>query len=514
MPAPDAGPNMAMTRDTAKTSLLALAYRRAAMVLAAMVLSLGVNLWVIHQHIHQINTDQGQRALNQHAQNISQQLQFYRDVLKQLGRQSEVRDILVIQDAAAAQGWAERQRHYLPHNIGLALVGPDGRVLGTPVELRLGPSCVADLHKKLAHQPLAEPLVHRDNPRLAHFDLTELVTDSLGEALGTLFVSFSLDSLQALLTQSVLPREVLTLRNEQGETIARAGSAPEGYEILRHETMIPGSAWRLELIHAETNTIPVYLALGGTNLATSALIVAAFVTITVVMVRLFMTEFGRIKSLLDQIHAGESITIADSPLKETEQILPVIQAIAQDIQEKQVRLTALSLTDELTQMPNRRRFNMELERACNLSQCGVQVGLLLIDVDRFKQINDAAGHAAGDRVLQLLAACLQRDTRKTDFSARLGGDEFAVIVTNMQKSRLPAWTERLRADFRAAIEGDPLTAVHPGCTLSIGAAFAECTATRDPAELFRRADQALYRAKGKGRDCLEIDQTKESGTPN
>lgn len=479
-----------------------------------MILSLGINLWVIHQHIHQINTAQGQRALNQYAQNISQQLQFYRGVLKQLARQSEAQNILIMNDATAAQEWARRQQHYLPHNIGLALVGLDGQALGTPVELRLGPSCVADLHKKNSHQSLAEPLVHRDNPRLAHFALTEPVTDSLRQEMGTLFVSFSLDSLQAVLTHSVLPQETLILRDGNKRIIAQAGATSNNAEILRHEVGIPMSTWRLELVHAENNTVPVYLALGGTNLATSVLVIAAFVTIIIAMVRLFMSEFDRMKTLLDQIHAGESITMSASPIKETEQILPIIQAIAQNIQEKQTNLVALSLTDELTQLPNRRRFNMELERACNLSQRGVEVGLLLIDIDRFKQINDSVGHAVGDRVLQLLAACLQHDTRKTDFSARLGGDEFAVVMTNMQKGHLPRWVQRLRADFQVALKGDSLTAANPACTLSIGAAFAECAATRDPAELFRRADQALYRAKEKGRDCLEVDQTKEPVMPN
>lgn len=62
-------------------------------------------------------------------------------------------------------------------------------------------------------------------------------------------------------------------------------------------------------------------------------------------------------------------------------------------------------------------------------------------VNRFKQINDAAGHAVGDSVLQLLAAWLQHDTRKTDFVVRLGGDEFAMVVTDMQKSDLTDRTQ-------------------------------------------------------------------------
>lgn len=496
-----------------KISLVALAYKRVGLVLAVMILSLGINSWVIHRHIHQIHIAQGQRALNQYAQNIGQQLQFYRSILKQLARQNEGQDILLMHDVTAAQAWAKRQQYYLPHNIGLALIGLNGKVLGTPVELRLGPSCVADLHKKMSRQSLAEPLVHRDNPRFAHFDLTEPVTDSLGQNIGTLFVSFSLDSLQTALTHSVLPRETLILRDGSGQVIVQAGTALSDKASTHHEIDISESTWRLALIRPETDNAQVYLALGGTNLITSALIITAFVTITFSMMRLFMSEFDRMKALLNEIHAGESITVSASPLKETEQILPVIQAIAQDIQDKQAKLVTLSLTDELTQLPNRRRFNMELERSCNLSRRGVEIVLLLIDIDRFKQINDSVGHLVGDRVLQLLSACLRQDTRETDFAARFGGDEFAVVGTNMRKDHLSAWVQRLVADFQAALKNDPLTATGPVYTFSIGAAFAECAATRDPTELLRQADQALYRAKEKGRNRLEVSQTQEPATP-
>ena len=287
--------------------------------------------------------------------------------------------------------------------------------------------------------------------------------------------------------------------------IAQAGTTLGNTEILYHMIAIPDSTWRLELIQIEVNTMPVYLALGGANLATSAAIIAVLITIIIAMVRLFMRELDRIKTLLNEIHVGESITVSESPLKEMEQILPVIQAIAKNIQDKQAKLVALSLTDELTQLPNRRRFNMELERACNLSGRGVEIGLLLLDIDRFKQINDSAGHAAGDKVLQLFAICLQHDMRKTDFAARLGGDEFAVILTNMQKNHLATWVQRLASDFQTALKNDSST-TDLACTFSTGAAFAECAATRDPAELFRLADKALYRAKEKGRNCLEIDQ--------
>lgn len=88
-----------------KISLIELAYKRAGLALAVMILTLGINLWVIHRHIHEISATQGERALNQYAQNISQQLHFYRSVLRRLALQSEVQNIMVMNDAASAQTW-------------------------------------------------------------------------------------------------------------------------------------------------------------------------------------------------------------------------------------------------------------------------------------------------------------------------------------------------------------------------------------------------------------------------
>ena len=85
--------------------------------------------------------------------------------------------------------------------------------------------------------------------------------------------------------------------------------------------------------------------------------------------------------------------------------------------------------DELTGLPNRRYFNLEIERALNLPQRGVPVCLLMIDIDGFKNINDDYGHAYGDRMLHLFSKAIRQVARKSDFATRLGSDEFAVILT-------------------------------------------------------------------------------------
>lgn len=496
-----------------KMSLLQFAYRHVGLLLLAMALLLGINLWVIHKHTNAVSLSQSQHALSQHADYLGQQLDFYRDVLKRLARQSRVRDLLTMDDATAAQDWAVTQRDYLPNSIGMALIGPQKIVMGTPVDLRLGKACVRDLNNKLVNQPGLEPLVHRDNPKLAHFDLTEPVESELHEVLGVLFVSFSLDSLQTALANSVQAGNVLILRDGLGQVIAQAGKTTSTAPTIKLATQVPGSAWRLELVHPNEDNKLIYLALGGTNMLTLILVIAVFIALTNAMVRIFMRELTGIQTMLGKITQGEVPMMLPSLLKETQEIVPVIQAIAHSIHEKQTRLTEMSLMDELTQLPNRRNFNTELARACHLAQRGVGVSLLLLDVDHFKQVNDTSGHEAGDRMLQILADCLRHNTRQTDFSARLGGDEFAVIFTNMKADSLTLWMDHLAAEFAAAQQTDPITIQVPRCTLSAGVAVAFSRIPGSPVEIMRRADQALYHAKDLGRNRLEIDQSDNAAAP-
>lgn len=494
-------------RSMQKMSLRQFAYRYAGLLLVAMILLLGINLWVIHRHTDAATLSQSQYTLNQHANHLGQQLEFYRDVLKRLAQQSRVRDLLVMDDAAAAQDWAISQRDYLPNSIGMALIGAGKLVMGTPVELHLGPACIRDMDMKLANKQSLEPLVHRDNPALAHFDLTEPVESELHEVLGVLFVSFSLDSLQTALANSVQAGDTLILRDGLGQVIVQAGTTSNTVPTIHLATPIPGSGWRLELTHPKEDNMAIYLALGGTNGFTVLLVIAVFVALTNALVRIFVRELTGVQTMLSKINEGEVPVMPPSVLKEIQKIVPVIQAIAHNIHEKQTKLTEMSVLDELTQLPNRRSFNTELARACHLAQRGVGVYLLLLDVDYFKQVNDTAGHEAGDRMLQILAACLRHDTRQTDFSARLGGDEFAVIFTNMKPESLKPWMDNLAIDFATAQQTDPITARVARCTLSAGAATSICGTHSSPVELLRRADQALYQAKDRGRNRLEVDHS-------
>lgn len=155
-------------------------------------------------------------------------------------------------------------------------------------------------------------------------------------------------------------------------------------------------------------------------------------------------------------------------------------------------LVAQSLTDSLTELPNlaghRARLSHEMERA---SRLGTPLSLLLVDVDRLKEVNDRHGHAAGDEAIRLVAESLRQSCRTTDHAARVGGDEFAVVVAGARARDALALAERIRA----YLAGRPR-----GVTVSIGVADLDSIRSLDPEALRAVADEALYRAKAQGRD--------------
>ena len=491
-------------KNTRQISLIRIAFIRGAVMLAIMISSLGVSLYAIHQQTLAQNTKEMQQQINEHAQAISQQLSFYRTVLKQVAKQHELQDLLTIGDSAVAEEWAKKHRGYLPNNVGLALVSTDSGVLGTPPELRVGPACLVDLGKILSLQPLMEPLVHRDNPQLAHFDLLEPITDGLGQPLGLMFASFSLNSLQATLEKIVRQDQALLLQDSQGEVIVQAGEILPSTKTRHLTTTITDSTWKLGLTQPEPDNTDIYLALGGTNIVATIVIITLLVSLTIMLVRIFTNELVRIKTLLDQIQAGQTLEISATGIKETEDIMPAISNIAENIQQQQMALSELSLTDELTGLPNRRYFNLELQRAFNLSKRGISICLVMLDLDHFKEINDAGGHALGDRVLQILGQVLKQDIRKTDFSARLGGDEFVVIFTNMSPQDIHPWIGKMTGDFVVLWHDEPLVSPWPACTLSGGVTFVDSQHDTEPDEILRRADAALYQAKANGRNRIEV----------
>jgi diguanylate cyclase (GGDEF)-like protein/PAS domain S-box-containing protein len=169
--------------------------------------------------------------------------------------------------------------------------------------------------------------------------------------------------------------------------------------------------------------------------------------------------------------------------------------------EAAAQLEARAYHDELTGLPNRalllERLREALKRALDRHRL---VGVLFLDLDRFKIVNDSLGHAAGDELLREVARRIQEVIRPGDTVARLGGDEFVVVINGMVRSGDAVLAaRRLRRAVAKAIQLGVHSAV---VTTSVGIAVAE--GTEAPEDLLRDSDTALYRAKEQGRDRADM----------
>jgi diguanylate cyclase (GGDEF)-like protein len=171
------------------------------------------------------------------------------------------------------------------------------------------------------------------------------------------------------------------------------------------------------------------------------------------------------------------------------------------------QLQQQALTDSLTGCYNRRSFEMQLDRELQVAKRQQQsLSLIMLDLDRFKQLNDSAGHDAGDDALRKLAACFKKELRGVDSDARFGGDEFAVILPRANAEGALIVAERLRS----AIEQIDITGFG-NLSASIGiATFPAHGSTRS--EMVVAADAALYSAKRAGRNQVHVFATMDTDT--
>lgn len=171
------------------------------------------------------------------------------------------------------------------------------------------------------------------------------------------------------------------------------------------------------------------------------------------------------------------------------------------LQESYRRSLSLALTDELTGLYNRRYLSAHLDELIGrVHNDGISAAVLLFDIDHFKQVNDTYGHAAGDDVLRELAARTVNSVRSVDLVARFGGEEFVVVMPETDLAIAAAVAERVRA----AVAREPFALRGIGeklsVTISVGVTAAGDHDDRD--KMLKRADDALYAAKTRGRNCV------------
>ncbi len=174
------------------------------------------------------------------------------------------------------------------------------------------------------------------------------------------------------------------------------------------------------------------------------------------------------------------------------------------IETKNRLLEELALTDALTGLPNRRAIEAWATRQLSgAARHSFPFWVVMIDLDHFKRVNDAHGHDAGDMVLRRFAAILKSNTRMSDIAGRIGGEEFLQVLTHADQANVGVVLERIRSQFGA--EKFVVGGAEFIVTASLGVAGFCGNKAPEFSELVTRADAALYRAKHRGRDCIEIE---------
>jgi diguanylate cyclase (GGDEF)-like protein/putative nucleotidyltransferase with HDIG domain len=240
-----------------------------------------------------------------------------------------------------------------------------------------------------------------------------------------------------------------------------------------------GQSWSLEDIGRE------FVEIGASNGGISTLLKPSHI-VPSILIMLACSTFG----LLDGLRLRQISGLRKAIQDESERVLAVNE-----------RLRALSLTDPLTGLANRRRFFEELNNEIKRSErYGEPLACMMLDLDYFKNVNDTCGHQFGDFMLQQVAGILKSDSRGLDIVARYGGEEFAVLLPNTTSEDASALAERIRKKIMDSrfIRGE----ITCKLTVSIGLASWTREEPVSQEKLISRADSTLYEVKASGRNAV------------
>lgn len=348
-------------------------------------------------------------------------------------------------------------------------------------------------------------------PRLTRWlDVANLVT--AGAALlvaSTMLIVFQFFTLRSALLADVNVQARIISENSAAalmfndskasqETLAALANAPnvEAAAVFTADSALLASYKRDGVAPVETPT--PYLVEAGHRFGLNSLEVVRQVDLDNRLIGLVVVRAG-----LDQLYgrlvgyAGLTFTIAMGSLVAAYLLVARMRRL---VRKAEAHLDYLAHVDPVTGLPNRHTFNERLSAAiAKARQFGGSVGLLFLDLDNFKFVNDTLGHHAGDMLLQLVARRLQECLRSDDIICRIGGDEFAIII---EPSGGSASTE-VAAKVRTALTEPFDIDVHDiYVTASIGISIFPDDAD-DLETLTRNADTAMYQAKGKGKNTFE-----------
>ena len=362
--------------------------------------------------------------------------------------------------AAAGQGIADE--HGAPvQNSHCQLACPDGQVLlvaGLPTG-----------EDPARHLWLARPL-------------SDKMLDTMGQLAGGEVTFIASDSLPFSELTAAPP---LSLWMPAEDTLAVAWMAPrpgdekQGYFLARlpvgHIVRQATAARRMVLIVLSLSMGVALLVIMGTHILVAGPVLR-------LLKRIQDIEPGEngVVGLTDDLH-GE----------------PLI--LARRLESAFDKLAHISKTDQLTGLANRRHFEEVFDRFYSQARrYSRPLSLIMIDIDFFKAINDAAGHQAGDHVLRLVSEKIEWACRRTDLPARIGGDEFAILLPETAAGAAEAVAQRLREAI--AVQPVQVRGTQMNLTISVGLTDLNAAEIDSPGAMQSLADRALYVAKERGRD--------------
>ena len=460
---------------------------------------IGLSLWFSLES----NREDQQRFIQHEAEqtrtSLMRQLEYYRKLLDNSARAPELVDLMRNGTIEPKQQWARSRQLLLPEISGVALVDPQGNVLGDAGSLRVGPACRQDM-KRAGALTDGRPRVHREIAGAEHVDLLAPVRDARGDLLGGVFLSVRLTQFQRVLDDSIQPGHAATLVDAREKTIVSRGEI--GGHVREIRLPVADTDWTL-IVQSPVQ----WLTRSGWRQVVAGLLTLGAVlgVLIVAMIRLRHTMLRDIVSTVDALTAlahDEPVPTIVPHYVEFETVAADINMIALHVQEQRARLEHLSLTDPLTGLPNRRAFETRFPLAQGLAERQHAVALVMLDIDHFKGVNDRYGHGVGDQVLLALAQSLKALTRRADLAARLAGDEFAVLLSGLDAAGVNAWYQRLSDHFRSELNAFGLE-LDTG--LSAGQTWLGSAASDTLNAALARADRALYRAKARGRGQLAQD---------
>ena len=209
----------------------------------------GLSLWFSLQ----VDSQNQQNLLQLHADgaraSLNRRLDYYRTLVDNLAGDPALEDLIRFDDTVAQQQWAQSRRRLIPDLFGLALLTPEGAVLGDAASLRVGPKCRAELSNR---GPLRERKLHlhREMPGAEHIDLVSAVQGFDGEVLGGVFLSVRLAPLQRILDESTHYGDALTLRDAAGKIVVSSGKVAGAAREIRLNVGTAGAVFLWEIARA------------------------------------------------------------------------------------------------------------------------------------------------------------------------------------------------------------------------------------------------------------------------